>query len=341
MLGLARRGALITCLMLWPWAVRAQTRDDSSYSKMVASAIAEYDAGRLVEARALFMRAHQLQPSARTLRGLGLVEFDLRHYAEATRLLSLALEDTRVPLTDQLKKETAALVQQSNVFVGRYRLVRSPADASLTIDGTPSPTPVGPEVVLDVGDHLLAVEAPGYRAVERRLDVKGGEKEELRFALVPNSAPTLPPPTAAEPQEDVFGASATPAPVKAPERAPEDSVFARRSTWGWVSLGLTVAAAAGTIVAWRVGESAAERWNDDARCLANDMTRQENCGSDQHTTKVARTWTTAGLITTGVFAVATTVLLWPVESDDRPRNTAKLRCGAGPGELGVACAVVF
>ena len=118
-------------------------------------------------------------------------------------------------------------------------------------------------------------------------------------------------------------------------------MFAHRSTWGWVTLGLTVAAGAGSIVAWRVSESAADRWNDDARCLANDRSRQENCGADQHTAKVARTWMTAGLITTGVFAVATTVLLWPVESDEAPRNTAGLRCGAGPGEVGVACAVGF
>jgi hypothetical protein len=73
----------------------------------------------MVEARALFLRAHQLQLSARTLRGLGLVEFDLRQYAEATHFLSLALEDKWVPLTEQLKRETSAMIQQSNMFIGR------------------------------------------------------------------------------------------------------------------------------------------------------------------------------------------------------------------------------
>lgn len=337
MRGLARRGALITCLMLWPWVAGAQPKDET-YSKLIASAIAEYDAGRMAEARALFLRAHQLQPSARTLRGLGLVEFDLRHYAEATRLLGLALEDKRLPLTDQLKKETSSMIQQANMFVGRYRLVRSPSDASVSVDGTPVPAPVGPEVVLDVGEHTLVVEAPGYRRSERRIDVKGGEQDELRFQLV---ATELPPPPAAEGPDNVFGVEAPAKPVNQPQPAHEESPFARRATWGWVTLGLTVAAAAGTVVAWRVGESAADRWNDDARCLANGKTREQNCASEQHTAKVARTWTSVGLISAGVFAVATTVLLWPVESDEKPRSTAKLRCGGGPGELGLTCALAF
>jgi hypothetical protein len=47
--------------------------------------VAEFEAGHLEDSRALFTRAHSTQPNARTLRGLGIAEFELRKYVESAR----------------------------------------------------------------------------------------------------------------------------------------------------------------------------------------------------------------------------------------------------------------
>lgn len=72
----------------------------ATYRGVVMHAVSEFDAGRSAEARALFLRAHELWPSARTLRTLGMTAFDLRMYPRALEELQGALDDARRPLPD-------------------------------------------------------------------------------------------------------------------------------------------------------------------------------------------------------------------------------------------------
>src|SRR3954452_13107151 len=75
----------VCCLAAWrsPSGARADARQDAAYEAAIAEAVAHFSAAHWSEARALFLRAHEIKPSARTLRGLGVVEFELGHYAEA------------------------------------------------------------------------------------------------------------------------------------------------------------------------------------------------------------------------------------------------------------------
>src|SRR5262245_44240118 len=83
----------------WALSPRAQAQasggDAAAYRSAVDDAVSEFAAGRFEEARALFKRAHQLSPNARTLRGLGMTAFELRAYVQAIRELRAALADTR------------------------------------------------------------------------------------------------------------------------------------------------------------------------------------------------------------------------------------------------------
>jgi hypothetical protein len=332
----------IACLLIWPaptYADPASATDSAAYETAIGDALQEYTAGRFAEARALFLRAHQLRPSARTLRGLGLVEYELRHYAEAMRILMRAQSDARNPLTDAQKQSAATLVKQMSVFVGRYRVVSEPTEVILSVDGAPVAASREP-LVLDVGEHTLVVRAPRHRAQERRIDVKGGEQEELRFELVADGPPTA---EIAKPSSAPHEIHATRAPrpsvvVHADSSSP---LLSRRTTWGWVSLGVAGASLVGSLVAWRSAEAAAARWNDDARCLRDGETRQQNCGADSRAVTTARTWMTAGLVATGALGVAATLLLLPARQDADHRSDTSARCGIGPGELGVECAVGF
>src|SRR6185369_1334355 len=81
-----------------PRVVAAQEAETPQYRGLLSEAVAEYDARRYEEARALFRRAHDLSPNARTLRGIGMASFELREYVEALRALEGSLVDQRRPL---------------------------------------------------------------------------------------------------------------------------------------------------------------------------------------------------------------------------------------------------
>lgn len=157
----------------------------SEYDEAVRSALAELSAGHLAEARAHFQRAHALSPSARTLRGLGLVEYELGHYVRAVALFEEALTSEVRPLTPRLREQVRELVENARGFIGAYRIRLVPRDAQLRIDGEARPLLPGEVVELDAGDHTLMIEREGYVTQRRRIDVNGGERAELSLALAP------------------------------------------------------------------------------------------------------------------------------------------------------------
>jgi tetratricopeptide (TPR) repeat protein len=325
---------LVLCATLLSVAAGAHAQVSSSsdtYRRVIEAALQEFNEGRFTEARALFLRAHALQPSARTLRGLGLIAFELRHYVEALQLLSEAQTDRRNPLTALQRHELNELSRQASVYVGRYHLEIAPHGASVTVDGLTPPS--ASDLVLDVGEHTLVVFATGHRPESRTLDVKGGEQQTLRLQLAP---------LASEPPAPI--AAHVPRPFKpAPKLAVQDDslpLFAQRSTWGWTSLSVGLLGLGGATVAWRLGEVAATHWNDDTRCLRDNLSRDQNCHSAAQTAKLARTWTTVGLLIAAAGGIAASVLLWPVSDEQAPSQTAA-RCSDGPGEIGIACSVRF
>src|SRR5262245_59777470 len=76
-----------------------------SYDQTIESALNEYRLGNWEEATALFTQAHALRPSARTLRGMGLSEFENRKYVSALVHCTAALADPRNPLNDEQRAE--------------------------------------------------------------------------------------------------------------------------------------------------------------------------------------------------------------------------------------------
>ena len=86
---------------------QAQSKaEPAEYRALVSEALAEFDAGHFEEARALFLHAHALNPSARTLRGLGLASFELRAYRATIEYLEQALASQLNPLEEALRTST-------------------------------------------------------------------------------------------------------------------------------------------------------------------------------------------------------------------------------------------
>jgi hypothetical protein len=138
--------------------------------------------GNWDEAAALFTQAHALKPSARTLRGLGLSEFENRKYVLALVHCSAALADTRNPLNAEQRKELQSVITRASEFVARVTVALAPADAQLTVDGVTPFRDVAGNVLLDPGPHEL-VATVGALSERRRLEVLSGQQIALALTV--------------------------------------------------------------------------------------------------------------------------------------------------------------
>lgn len=219
---------MLTLALLFPAISLAQP--EAEYQRVIGEAVAEFDAHRFEEARALFRRAHALSPSARTFRGIGLTSFELRDYPASFRALTAALADTRRPLTEAQRSEVQELLQRTERFIGLYTIVLAPAGATLEVDGRPAVLEADGRLVLVLGTHTLTARLEGHTTQTRSLEVSGGEHEEARFELAPVRA-----------VEAVPGGSE-------PRAAVEVAGAGRDVTWPGVLIGSGGALAAGALV---------------------------------------------------------------------------------------------
>jgi hypothetical protein len=218
----------------------AEQAEPAGYRGAIDGAIREYEAGQFAQARALFEKAHALFPNARTLRGMGMAEFELRNYPSSIYFLEQSLGAPAKPLTPELRAETEQLLGRARSFVGRVIFELVPADATLALNGTIMPLGPGGALSLIAGSYVALVRADGYSDEERSLHVAAGETQVFRVELRKPAPPPLaaaPPPAATAPAP---AAATSATPVAAPERG--ESVLA--SPWLWAAVGVVVAGAA-------------------------------------------------------------------------------------------------
>jgi tetratricopeptide (TPR) repeat protein len=158
------------------------SRAQGEYARLIRDALAEVDAGNWAEARALFERAHAISPNARTLRGLGVVAFEQRHYVQSITELQAALSDPRNPLTPEQRRDAQQAIARARHYVGSVAIKATPEDASIWLDGARL---TQRELLLDVGDYVFTARAAGYLDEQRKVTIKGGQKHALVFDLTP------------------------------------------------------------------------------------------------------------------------------------------------------------
>lgn len=193
-----RNGALITFILYAACAggsataraqlAPAEQADADAYRTAIAQALTEYDLGHFEEARALFQKAHAIEPSARTFRGLGKTEFELRNYPACIDAMQQALDSSVKPLEGALRAETEDLLQRAKEFVGRFSLsIRPVTAATVLLDGAPV-APRDNGMALSIGEHTLDVRADGYASERRKFTVSSGMEERVVILLKPASA---------------------------------------------------------------------------------------------------------------------------------------------------------
>jgi tetratricopeptide (TPR) repeat protein len=265
----------------------------AEYAQVVGEAIAEFDAGRWAEARALFLRAHELRPSARTFRTLGMTSFELREYPRAVTELEQALADTRRPLGEEQKSHVQSLLSRAKLFVGRYRLQMVPADASLWVDGAPYKPGEREFLQLGVGNHEIVARAPGHQELRRPLKVQGGEEADLTLTLRATAPPVVVPA-----QSERAPAAATQPVDEAPT-----SAF-KKLRWTWVAAGAGVALGGASTALWLMADKKTGDIDDECNpepCLREDYKSEEKTIKNLET---AHAVTMALAITAGVGTIA-------------------------------------
>ena len=292
---------------------------EPAYGEAIRTAVAHYSAGRWREAQLAFARAHALQPSARTQRGLGLAAFYRGQYAAAREAFEQALADTRRPLPDEQRHELATLMRSAARESGRFELHVTPASAWVELDGEVTERRV---LFLERGAHVLSVRAAGHAAQRSELHVIGGEDRTLMLTLSPvaTSAPGLGhlPPLAVPIRSSAAAASDQPSSATTGSTAPalrggasSAPPPARPARSGrvftWVAL-TAVPVFAGTAAAvWFGGESKRDRIENDCErdeCDEAEAARRwDDAGLDAH-----ETWTHVSLVAAGAALVAATVL---------------------------------
>jgi len=279
--------------------------------------------GRDEEALEHFRRAHALTPTPRSLAQIGFAEQALGEWVAAMTHLTEAAEAD----DPWIARNRAALDQALEVIrqrVGRLEVRGGVPGALVFVDGVemgrlPQPHPV----FVAAGTVELRVEAEGYAPVSRSIEVTAGSlaRETVRLVGEPSGA----------------GGGGGSDPIVEPDTPEEGGT----PILAWVALGGAAVGLAGGGIALAIREGHAADWNDDAVCLAGGLSREQNCADSRKSAESAETWAIVGFAAAGVFAAASAVLFLMGSGGDEEAASARLSCGAGPGEVGGACAVSF
>jgi hypothetical protein len=246
----------------------------------------------------MFKRAHALNPTARTLRGIGMCSFNLGDYVDAVYQLEQAVVDARKPLTEEQQAHTRELIAKANARVGRFRLRLTPPEAVLLVDGNPAVQLEGSELLVEAGTHEIEARAPGYLMAHSTLRVEGGDRTTLVFHLNRDDYAVA----ASQVRPELQGA-------REPMPGPAAPSSGRNNAWvrpaGYVSLGLGAASLIGFAVTGALALADENKLQD--RCpneLCSEMYRSTVQRYD-----TMRVLATVTLVTGGVLTVLGTTLL--------------------------------
>jgi hypothetical protein len=228
---------------LWLPVMPAVASSNDGYRELVRRALQAFDAKQWERARELFEAAHEREPNARTLRGLGMVAFEMEDFVTAYRQLRDSLGDRRRPLEAGLRAQTNDLLKRTRLLIGLVRVELAPAHATIKLDG--EPVEATEELWLNIGLHIITVEADGYEPRKVSLDIRNGDDKDLSITLEPLAlAPSL-----AAAQSDAAASDGLVAGMATPTRADSGTIFGK--WWFWAAAAGAVAVGVGATVLLR------------------------------------------------------------------------------------------
>jgi tetratricopeptide (TPR) repeat protein len=177
---------LLSALLVVAVGGSARAEGGRDYERAIEAAVAAYNDGDYAEAARQFQRAHELSPSARTLRGQGMSELELGHHERAAEALVGALASTVAPLEGELRVDTERLLQQARARVGTLRLQVDPPTSELMLDGVHRQLDPERALFVAAGSHLIELQAPGHEPARQPITAEAGRELAVKLALAPS-----------------------------------------------------------------------------------------------------------------------------------------------------------
>jgi hypothetical protein len=140
-------------------------------------------AGALAE----FEAAYRLKPGAGSIQNVALSQKALFRYAEAARTLQALLTRHGAELSDAEKRTVRSTIEELESLVGTLRIKVAPDSARVTIGGRSLERAELAGLRLDVGEHTVVAEAPGYARDTITVRIAGGHEQSVDIALRPVS----------------------------------------------------------------------------------------------------------------------------------------------------------
>jgi tetratricopeptide (TPR) repeat protein len=201
----------------------AASGDDAPADALLKRGIELRRAGNDDEALVQFRRAYDTTASARALAQIGLAEQALGRWVDAGRDLQQALgqtDDAWIVRNQRTLKAALATVQE---HIGRLLVLGTPAGAGVAINGRRVGTlPLAGPIAVAAGDAVIALDAPGYITIARKVTVAGGALARETIDL-PEEGPAVAPNNPASKTTD----ARVPAPPSLALAPPPESLAAR------------------------------------------------------------------------------------------------------------------
>ncbi|MEY4513737.1 MAG: hypothetical protein RLZZ450_5859 [Pseudomonadota bacterium] len=174
---IVRACSIWLCLSL----LTAASAQDATYLESVTHAIEAYDEGDFESALTYFERAHAQSPNAQTLRGLGIVELELKRFRAAAEHLEQALQIKDHPLDASTRDEVQRAFARALRSVAVLELALEPAAGQLRLNGWPVASPS--RHILEPGEHVVEASAAGFDPEKKSLRLAAGERRPLHLTL--------------------------------------------------------------------------------------------------------------------------------------------------------------
>jgi hypothetical protein len=137
-----------------------------------------YRDGNYPGALAEFEEAYRLKPGAGSLQNVALSQKGLFRYSEAATTLELLISRHGAELSDGERRAVDAALAELKALIASISLRVAPEGARVMLDGRQlTASEWATPLVLNVGEHTLSADAPGYAPEKRVLRIAGGQRE--------------------------------------------------------------------------------------------------------------------------------------------------------------------
>jgi PEGA domain len=305
-----------------PVGATAASRDEarqSSVPALMEQGVRQRKAGDDRGARDSFQRAWQLGRSPEALAQLALAEQALGRWVDARTHLLAALEAETHPWIVAHRPILMAALTETASHLGRLDVVCNVSGAELRLDGLlVGRTPLADQLIVNAGQSVLNVSAPGYFDVARTVQVDVGGLARVDVTLTPNVGTGV-----------AHGEGSAGDVRSAIGYTVRDAVM-------YGSAGLAALGATSAVAGYVLREVNVKRFNDDDRCaLQADQTRSQECPESATAFRRAEVIAIAGAATAGVLGGAA-IYLWLSRPQPRTTQTA---CSLSAS--GLLCTGVF